>query len=212
MSDNRNTWECASCPVRISSGSRCERCRLKRNAALKEVREEHKRDGICFRCSQPAVPGILTCEEHRKSTAREGYFIERNKKRIDDGLCIACPNPADRQSDRCTACRKRANETQRRQNKKAREIVLKAYGEKCACCGENEEAFLSIDHVNGGGTAHRKEIRVSSGKTFYRWLINNNFPDGFQTLCMNCNVAKWKLGVCPHQTKQGMRCRKPESQ
>jgi hypothetical protein len=79
-----------------------------------------------------------------------------------------------------------------------RKRVFNHYGNKCACCGESNILFLSIDHINGGGTKHRQEI----GRTpIYRWLIKNNFPEGYQTLCMNCNCAKAWWGKCPHQTK-----------
>lgn len=52
-------------------------------------------------------------------------------------------------------------------------------------CGESRIQCLTIDHINGGGNKHRKE--VGEGVTFYRWLIKNNFPEGFRVLCMNCN-------------------------
>jgi hypothetical protein len=66
-------------------------------------------------------------------------------------------------------------------------IVIENYGGKCNCCGTTVLEFLTIDHINGGGRAHRKTI---SGH-IYRWLINNNFPkDDYQLLCMNCNSAK----------------------
>jgi len=38
-----------------------------------------------------------------------------------------------------------------------------------------------------------------SSDVLYSWLKKNNFPKGFQVLCMNCNFAKGKLGKCPHQ-------------
>jgi hypothetical protein len=75
----------------------------------------------------------------------------------------------------------------RREQKKK---VIDFYGGKCLCCGISNIDFLSIDHINGGGNKHRKEIGVSAGNTFYRWLIRNNFPDGFRTLCYNCNSYK----------------------
>lgn len=83
--------------------------------------------------------------------------------------------------------------------------VIKYYSNgtmDCACCGEKNLAFLSIDHINGSGKKHRKEIGcVSSGAHFYRWLITNNFPVGFQILCMNCNFAKGHnpYNKCPHE-------------
>lgn len=70
---------------------------------------------------------------------------------------------------------------------------------KCACCSEKEFLFLSLDHIYGGGHEDRKKFK---GVTFlfYRWLIKNNYPDGFQVLCMNCNWGKhMNSGVCPHK-------------
>ena len=69
---------------------------------------------------------------------------------------------------------------------------------KCKCCGEDTYEFLSIDHIDGGGGKHRKEIR---GNNFYNWIIKNSFPVGYQVLCHNCNQAKGLYGKCPHETK-----------
>lgn len=74
--------------------------------------------------------------------------------------------------------------------------VFNHYGKKCACCGEDTLSFLTIDHINGGGTKHRNQIKVK----IYNWLIDNNFPKGYQTLCFNCNWGKhMNNGVCPHK-------------
>lgn len=70
---------------------------------------------------------------------------------------------------------------------------------KCACCGESEIRFLSIDHINGGGTKHRRQIGIGGGATMYLWLKKNNYPKGFQVLCYNCNMAKGFYGICPHK-------------
>lgn len=80
-------------------------------------------------------------------------------------------------------------------------MALAAYGgeqPKCACCGENEVKFLCIDHINGGGGKHRKEIK-GKGLTTYIWLKKNGYPNGFQVLCHNCNMAKGFYGLCPHK-------------
>jgi hypothetical protein len=60
---------------------------------------------------------------------------------------------------------------------------------KCARCGFSDMRALSIDHINGGGRKHTEEIK-KQGTIFYRWLIKNGFPEGFQVLCMNCNYIK----------------------
>jgi hypothetical protein len=72
---------------------------------------------------------------------------------------------------------------------------------RCACCGESHIEFLTIDHINGGGCQHRKRIGKLGGWVFYRWLINNNFPEGFQVLCANCNLGKGICGECPHKNE-----------
>ena len=73
-------------------------------------------------------------------------------------------------------------------------------GYVCVCCGETEEAFLSLDHINNDGNEMRKIH--GSGIVLYRWLKNNNYPLELQVLCRNCNYGKhWNGGVCPHKTK-----------
>lgn len=83
-------------------------------------------------------------------------------------------------------------------------IVIERYGGKCACCGEANLAFLSIDHVNNDGAQHRRNI--GHGKTstrIYAWAMKNDYPDSLQVLCMNCNCGKqWNGGVCPHEEQR----------
>jgi len=83
-------------------------------------------------------------------------------------------------------------------------MVLTHYSQgkpKCQCCGEDRIEFLGMDHINGGGNKHRREIKLS-GFAFYNWLIANNFPVGFRVLCHNCNMAKGLYGYCPHEKEQ----------
>ena len=96
----------------------------------------------------------------------------------------------------------RGKATERRAQSKS--VTLKHYGGEipaCACCKETGDVFLNIDHINGGGTKHMKEIGVKGGTQFYDWLRKNGFPPGYQILCFNCNFAKHVLGVCPHVTR-----------
>ena len=72
-----------------------------------------------------------------------------------------------------------------------KDILTHYGGGKCACviCGESRLACLSIDHINGGGKAHCRDIktegRYRAGRGLYLWLKKNNYPKGYQTLCMN---------------------------
>ena len=70
--------------------------------------------------------------------------------------------------------------------------VLTHYGEgrlACVMCGESRLACLSIDHIEGGGVSNRKELNAY-GYRFYKRLKKEDFPKGYQTLCMNCQFVK----------------------
>jgi hypothetical protein len=83
-----------------------------------------------------------------------------------------------------------------REQLKAKLISYYSQGKnECACCGEKHIEFLSINHLNGGGNKHIHNIGAGN---FYRWLKNNNFPNGYNVLCMNCNFALGHAGYCPH--------------
>ena len=44
---------------------------------------------------------------------------------------------------------------------------------------------------------YRQKVSISS---IYSWLIRNNYPEGFQVLCYNCNLGKaHNNGICPHK-------------
>jgi hypothetical protein len=59
--------------------------------------------------------------------------------------------------------RARANElcriSKRKYEAKCKELVFNHYGKVCACCGESNPIFLSIDHIGGGGTKHRHKVK-----------------------------------------------------
>ena len=75
----------------------------------------------------------------------------------------------------------------RRHHERQRAAVFGHYGWCCACCGATER--LTIDHANGGGSAHREQIG-RRGSSFYAWLVRNGFPDGYSALCRSCNGSK----------------------
>lgn len=60
---------------------------------------------------------------------------------------------------------------------------------QCAICGESNLKFLGLDHLNGGGKAHKREIG-GAGQYVYLWARKNNYPPMFQVLCHNCNIKK----------------------
>ena len=78
---------------------------------------------------------------------------------------------------------------------KAKIDCFNAYGGcKCVGCGENDIIVLSIDHIEGGGNTHRKEIKAEGFMNIYFWLRAKSYPTGYRVLCMNCQFRA-KVGL-----------------
>jgi|DEB3_MinimDraft_2_1074329.scaffolds.fasta_scaffold39701_1 hypothetical protein len=77
--------------------------------------------------------------------------------------------------------------------------LLDGLGRVCACCGEMNTKFLTLDHIHNDGHEHRK--RRSSTLSRWRDVIAEGFPrDRYQILCFNCNAGRAiNGGVCPHK-------------
>lgn len=115
-----------------------------------------------------------------------------------EGRC-SCSREVDVKGfKKCSICRAQVN----KKNRQIKFEVIAAYGGKCACpggCSVTEPDWLSMDHIFGGGVAHRKRLKVI-GLDFYRWLKKQGFPkDKFRLLCYNCNLSRGHLGQCPHE-------------
>lgn len=138
------------------------------------------------------------------STCRESLTLESSYPTVRRGVVGVM--------SRCRACRKkteavsraanpnRRNEANKKNRDKIRDQVLDGYGRKCACCGETRWQFLAIDHVEGGGTKHRKTIRNPYAMRLL--VIKEGFPAKYRLLCHNCNQAMGWHGVCPHETER----------
>ena len=76
-------------------------------------------------------------------------------------------------------------------NKRLKIKVLLHYGLRCNSCEykSNLDA-LTIDHINNDACEHKEKGIPRSGQSLYRWIIRNNYPNTFQTLCMNCQIIK----------------------
>lgn len=75
-------------------------------------------------------------------------------------------------------------------------------GGVCACCGESEYGFLTIDHIHNDGSAERRRLRCASG--VYKHILQHASPrERYRVLCFNCNCGR-RHGPCPHEAKQTM--------
>lgn len=86
---------------------------------------------------------------------------------------------------------------QRSKNRTIRLEIIKHYGSRCCCCNEKRTHFLSIDHIYGNGSIHRKSFK--NLRYYYRWILKNK-PNWLRLLCYNCNMAKGFFGYCPHDS------------
>lgn len=136
----------------------------------------------------------------KKYHQNRDYWRTLYKSRKAANLCVQCGAPTDGVVSNCPKHRKSHSERSKRTGKMRRarykEAVFDHYGRVCACCGEHRPELLQIDHINGGGNKHHKEVGLGG---MFRWIYLKGFPSGFQTLCANCNWAKGRLGGCPHK-------------
>ena len=88
-----------------------------------------------------------------------------------------------------------------RYRQKLKAGVIAAYGGKCWCCGESHQDFLTLDHLNNDGKAHRMALNGKNvgNARVYRWLRDNGYPRGYGVACFNCNISRSLFGSCPHR-------------
>jgi hypothetical protein len=137
--------------------------------------------------------------QHRKEVGRGSNFYDWIKKNnFPSGYRVLCHNCNFKES-----LKQNYNNIDLKQHMKRKGYKIKCFSHysdtiSCACCNCSDIEVLSIDHINGGGRNHLKELGISGGYNFYGWLKKNDYPSGYQILCLNCNSAK-SHGQCPHQ-------------
>lgn len=183
----------------------CSRCGERKPIEAFNLSKTHK-DGYfpwCKPCrnayKQANKVAIYAKEKERRNQNREGYLQQRREayqRNLEENRRKNRELYRRNQERWAPASRERCRISRRQ----LRRAALDHYGRICACCGEAEEIFLTIDHINNDGAAHRRAIGKGRAAHIYRWLVKNGYPEGFQVLCYNCNVAKYldPLG-CPHQ-------------
>lgn len=159
---------------------------------------KHAVDYACTACRS----AYAIRKYHEKRARMSESELKALKDRINDRQSRQRKERLERMSEEEKAAHvAKINADNRRRRDEVRDMVYQAYGGYvCACCGETERSFLSIDHVHNDGAEHKRKFNLRTGEQMYRWLIRHNFPPGFQILCMNCQWGKRNNnGVCPHQ-------------
>ena len=147
-------------------------------------------------------------ERKARKKITDKLYRQANKERISKRQKAYRQRPEIKERDRKHAQKpeimnkKNASSRKNRKSKKIR--VLTEYSKRisgadhpmCACCGEDfHEIFLSIDHIK----PISKSKTEKRGIGIYGRLERTGFPEGYQVLCMNCNMAKGTAKKCPHQ-------------
>ena len=88
--------------------------------------------------------------------------------------------------------RQKLRDASRARRQRFKNEALARYGKACGC-GFSDSRALQIDHIAENGAAERKNLggQNFSGWRFYEWLKKRGWPDGYQTMCANCNLIKY---------------------
>jgi len=153
--------------------------------------------GLC-RCGHRPSKGRKLC-----SRCRYQHLAQKQRRqKILEGksLCIICgKNKPTKNKKYCETCAVQSKLRHQEWRRKLYDEVLAHYGNKCVCCGESNKAFLTLDHINNDGAAHRRQLKTKGGYRFYRLMKTQGYPPILQVMCYNCNNAKRIYGICPHQ-------------
>lgn len=177
--------------------------------------------GLCQRpaCTKPPIDGRIFCQQHLDEAAGRQQKRISIARRLLQCTEAGCTNIVTYPKWYCDPCAEKRNERKhqrartltdiqvkrrnqtaaeyrRAETRRLREIVIRAYGGACACCGEDIHEFLTIDHVKGDGWREKNKYRR---ERWLRLIIERGFPDDYQILCFNCNCAKGNGTHCPHE-------------
>ncbi len=98
-----------------------------------------------------------------------------------------------------SANRERVRAWKQKYRRKLRQEILRAYGSKCALCGEQRKSQLTVDHVQNDGRAHRQR----RGRSWYVDVRREGFPkDKYRILCRRCNSQEWRKSIKKRPRKQ----------
>ena len=189
---------CPDCGV-ATRGARCRRCAEISGSTAPRI------ERTCRTCGQTftGVAQQKTCPACRQAAkqawARRAYreypqHREANKTRS-----------RERHQRLRDEINPKLREHARRRHLTRKLTALAHYGSSCACCGERDYRFLTLDHSNHDGAEHRKAIGSrGGGAPFLISLERLGWPavPGLRTLCANCHMAIDLWDGCPHRERR----------
>lgn len=198
---------CACGNPRKNNSTECHKCH---NNGLKEAairRAKNIKNMKCISCGKDKKEDRVACSKCNNK-AKESK-MKSYESYIHQNLCRMCGNKLNTKNFRCNQCNKNHSNNSKRKWSSLKLKVLEHYGNKCVCCGEKNNKFLTIDHIYNNGGEHRKQI---GNRHIYKWIIDNSFPNDLQILCFNCNCGKSRNNnICPHKSKENRKINKNRS-
>lgn len=193
--DQNICTRCGQRPPRLGK-TQCDICvnnnKDQYNVAKMDTYYQKRAAGVCVRCGKSPDSFSVHCDKCREYM-RQKDRIRFNKSK-EAGLCVHCHKSLPIKGEiLCAGCKNKNTIRAKTYRGKQKLMILQHYGDRCQICGETDLDVLCIDHIDGGGVKHRQQLR-SQGTTFYRWIIKNNYPTGFRTLCYNCNIKVYREG------------------
>jgi hypothetical protein len=202
----KNAKNCIRCGSPTTDFVYCDICRKKDSESKNGLRQKRRAlilnhyGNRCAVCEE-SIPEFLTIDhkdgggtQHRKKLGPSNILKWIIEQQFPDSIQILCWNCNCSKPRGSLSMTKRAI-SDRRYRLSIKQKVFDAYGGKCECCGEQNISVLTIDHINGGGQAHRNG---RSSTALYRELKKKQFPPGYRVLCFNCNCTIGTYGECPH--------------
>lgn len=183
----------------------CSGCKEKKSC-FEFYKDNSRKSGLRSNCKKCCEPTIKKRHEKAKLKTKIERQILLDKNGKDCRKCKMFKNFSEFYKSKkglfgynrlCKICdnelykKCRINYRNNHYKYKKKFIIIAHYSMGEMCCREckyNNIKGLQVDHINGNGAEHRRTFKYSS--QLYDWLIKNNFPDGFQILCANCNTVK----------------------
>lgn len=174
-----------------------KKCYVCKNELSEESfgRNKSKPDGLADECKKCKSDKDKEYREANKDKckARANRYYLRHAEEIKKKTGQYAKNNRKWHNARCTKAKNKL---------KAEVLTHYAGGElKCKKCPEADLGVLTIDHINGDGADHRRELfghnLKGGGYKFWLWLKKKGYPEGFQTLCFNCQFRKRAIELKP---------------
>jgi hypothetical protein len=148
------------------------------------------------------LPSHKICYTCKREKTIANFYKNKNKLSSSCKECIK-----ERAKERYSSDPEKYKKLQYARNLRDKDSLKQelydAYGHKCTCCGEEEKAFLTIEHLQGVPNSHRLPCgRRKVGHDLIRQLRKEGWPDTCTILCWNCNMTKNRIGYCPHERKR----------